>query len=1016
MPANAAYEALLAGTHVARYKVSPLFGALTYTATVSATPTFPAKAIAITSGVGTIANVKAGQRVMIRNAGGSFKGVTHVRFHGTISTSSIPIRETSSGSIDIASGDILTIYSLPLLVDKLVESDSAFNPDGLPIGDVNQFPLPLVSSGGWYVNTLPASGTLGVPMHGGGSTTVDIASTGVVTHAWSCASGTFNNATAANPIFTVTAAGEYILTHAVTDVTNSKVATQIVPVRVHDAADPPMECILNSVDGDAKGGGIRSASFQLFGNVSLEALPDGTPVILWADDERIGGDVQSFGHKNSGRSNILMVGYLRRDEWTLDDEGVEGITFEVISPIALLAEIVGYSKVMENNATPDVWSEIKDLSVSRAITQILQHYTNALQLFDLIFVGFVDADYPTFFLQRSTPYDQVVELADGLLSRLICDRAGGFEIQRRLECTPLDERNTPVTTITLTKSVVQDWSMSRDHRLPLDTLKTNGFIKGLADNTAVFAKFPASPGTGTLLQTITRLILQDADERLEVTALLGAWENHVFFDADGVQRYAPELTLELAGSYGRLFQFYREWVKFTGVTTLRNIDLSAFRWLVMAVSESFEDGTASTTLTLRAETNAPARTAVDDPQDTGTEVPIEPPIVIQPPVTVPPVTRIPGWTGELPIKMFALSNAESKAAFATSFNFTTGVVTWADRSTGLSGGGIWARSDPYNYYRRLALTANGLYRNNDITISGSWSQVATNTQIFGNSARRGYKLLMSHMRQGWIMALSGDSGAGVSLDYGATWTQVGIDGGSGSWGTSVGRGGDAEICGHDANHLYSIVQSGSFWLHDVFKSIDGGLTWVATGGQASNGGGLLSAMNMHIPYKKAGGAANLDNGNLHIYTSAKATPTAPQALLSSSVDGGVVFSQLYYEDASGWQPAHSFVGSGLTAFTHDANYWWSSARQNGTDHFGIWRTTDNYSSTSIKYNAPAHYHYGMVNGWSQDPGCAIIFHATYQIAWTLDGGTTMWNTKPTGWADGIAYAEFDLSDFITARG
>jgi len=686
MPANAAYEALLAGTHVARYKVSPLFGALTYTATVSATPTFPAKAIAITSGVGTIANVKAGQRVMIRNAGGSFKGVTHVRFYGTISTSSIPIRETSSGSIDIASGDILTIYSLPLLVDKLVESDSAFNPDGLPIGDVNQFPLPLVSSGGWYVNTLPASGTLGVPMHGGGSTTVDIASTGVVTHAWSCASGTFNNATAANPIFTVTAAGEYILTHAVTDVTNSKVATQIVPVRVHDAADPPMECILNSVDGDAKGGGIRSASFQLFGNVSLEALPDGTPVILWADDERIGGDVQSFGHKNSGRSNILMVGYLRRDEWTLDDEGVEGVTFEVISPIALLAEIVGYSKVMENNATPDVWSEIKDLSVSRAITQILQHYTNALQLFDLIFVGFVDADYPTFFLQRSTPYDQVVELADGLLSRLICDRAGGFEIQRRLECTPLDERNTPVTTITLTKSVVQDWSMSRDHRLPLDTLKTNGFIKGLADNTAVFAKFPASPGTGTLLQTITRLILQDADERLEVTALLGAWENHVFFDADGVQRYAPELTLELAGSYGRLFQFYREWVKFTGVTTLRNIDLSTFRWLVMAVSESFEDGTASTTLTLRAETNAPARTAVDDTPLVEVLPPTEPP-VYYPPVGDPDPPTDGNGLGDFAGTLAVFDGTNSKVHITTNFDRlrSAGTPTWTGNLISLTG-------------------------------------------------------------------------------------------------------------------------------------------------------------------------------------------------------------------------------------------------------------------------------------------------------------------------------------------
>src|SRR5690349_23897741 len=110
---------------------TPLVGTQIWTGTVASTPTFPANALAITSGSGTIADVKRGMRVTIESSGGLFKGETHIRAAGTISSTVIPIRETSKGAINIASGDVIRVYNAIYLQDKLVSADPTFSPDGL---------------------------------------------------------------------------------------------------------------------------------------------------------------------------------------------------------------------------------------------------------------------------------------------------------------------------------------------------------------------------------------------------------------------------------------------------------------------------------------------------------------------------------------------------------------------------------------------------------------------------------------------------------------------------------------------------------------------------------------------------------------------------------------------------------------------------------------------------------------------------------------------------------------------
>lgn len=1004
---SANYAALDSGYRIRAY-LSLMTGDSVLVGTVSATPSDPVLNVAYTVTSGSASDVRSGMRVVVRSSGGAFKGTLSVRYSGTISTTNLPVREFSSGDVQVVSGDVFTVYSDLLPSDKLVSADETFSPDSTTYVDQNADPPPLVTSGGWWAGWVTNSP---VPFYGVDSVTVDADSVSGVTHAWAASGGTLSAASGDSTALTVTTAGKYIVTHTGTDPDNSKSAAQRIPVRAHDASDPPLDIFLNSLDGD-EATGFRT-SFELMDAGTLDDIPDLAPVIIWADEWH--GDTNaSYGAAVAGRGHIICAGYLRRDSTSLDADD-ETLTFEVVSPIALLEEIAGFSKYFAQASSPASWQEIAGLSVWRAIIQILRHYTNYLDLFDLVFVSILNRDYPNFPIQKSNPVAQIRELADAIDCRFVeADRTGRMEVQRILDFTPLDERGTPATTLTLTKDRFIECEVTREHFAPLETYRLRGFIKGYTDNTPVFARFPASPGRGTVSGTVEKIIADDQADALERCALRGAQANRVFFDADGVKHHAPTARLRLFGNYAQALGFHREWIAFSGYTTVRGIDLSDYRWNVVSVSVRYDgDEDATTEVELRAETHAPASGAVDDTPETEIVIPTEPPVVRPPVVTVPPVVRIPEWTDELPIKMFILSYSETKAAKATSFT-SGGTITWTDISTGLSGTGIWARSDPYNYFRRFALTTNGLYVCDDIwAASPSWSQRATNTAMFGDSARRGYKLLMSHMVKGWIMALSGDTGAAVSFDYGYTWSQVSIKGGAASWGTSVARGGDTEICGHDANHLYSLVQAADSRFHDVYKSSDGGLTWSATGGTVHNGGGSISPMCLHIPYRKPGGADNDDDGSMYVYTTAHSS--GPQAALQQSTNGGVTFG-VQISGAGSYDPAHSAIGNPFNAFTHDANYWWFAVVQDSTSNALIARTTNKFTSwaTSNGFSG-AGYYTALVNGWSMSPDAAVIWSTAQRISITTDGGASWFGNLPSGWADGVAYVEFDLSDFISAR-
>lgn len=619
MSANQA--AIRASGNWMRVYVSFLTGNVVATGTITATPANGATTLAITVSTGSAANIKRGMTVYIKSAAGVLKGVTRVRYSDqTIDATNLPIRENARGTINIVSGDTWEVRDDIRLSDKLVEADEAFNPDGLAYSDQNSDQRPIACSGGHWAGDVSM---LPITTAGSASVTVDPDSAGTVSHLWTPPSGlTFasGTSTSANPTFTGPA-GEYWVTHAVTDTSNSETTTQYVGYKITDDNDPPFEGLMEAPSGDEENG--WSARFRPFDPVLLTSIPDNCLAIVWKQ-EYIAGVQQSFGAAVPGRSHILMTGYLRREDGAFTgDTGVEELTFEIISPMARLQELIGYSKVMISEASPDAWSEVKTLTVRRAILQIVAVYTSLQQSgFDfIVHSNYSDAVYPRFYLQKAEPLAQLRELADGRDARIICDRTGRFELQTRPELIPIGDRAAAVITLAIDSEDFVDWSYTREHDGTVEIVECQGFTAG-STPAPVFSRWPGlTPGTGNEATVVTRLIVDSQTDCNQRCGRRGAALNSVYMDANGLKQQAVDLTLVLPGSY-HVFDFYGEYVQFDKVTTLRGLDfLDQLFYLKSATYEPDDKGAGKVRLTLRTATNAVAGQTYTPPLEADSNLP-----------------------------------------------------------------------------------------------------------------------------------------------------------------------------------------------------------------------------------------------------------------------------------------------------------------------------------------------------------------------------------------------------------
>jgi len=772
MPTMSGNLTALRSSHTARVYMSLLTGSSVLTGTVSADADETSELnIAYTLDTGDAADVLPGYRVMVYDSSGYFKGMTSVRYSGTISSTNIPVRELSAGEILVVSGDTFTVYDDVVLTDKLPAASVGFEPDSTTYTDQGSNPPPIATSGGNWAGWLTSAGTVAVPFDGSDSYTVDPDSSGTITHAWSCASGTWDDATSATPTLTLSAAGKYTVFHQITDDTNSKTDTQVIRVRVHDANDPPYECLLSNNSGDPQGG--FGVTMTLFANADLVTIPDLAPVLVW-QDQTLAGTPASYGAKVESRSHVVLNGFVRRDRGRgSGDTGLEEIEFEVINPLARLGELPGFSKVMLRNQSPADWQNIKTLTVWRAIVHLLRNYTNITQHFDLVSDGFPDAAYPAFYVQKQTTLEQARELADSRGGRIVCDRTGRIEVQLRIEFTALASRTSLDTTISLSSLDIINYELSRDHAGTVETYRARGFTAATdtASAAPLFARWPASPARGNAAPVIDKLICDDQSDLFNQCALRGAWENAVFYEAGGIHHRAPEVRLTLFGGYAHLFQFYRELVFVQLLTNMRGITTLTYRFIPQSVSVDYADGTATTTLVMRAETHASGSYAVDDTPAAESYAPTDPGITFPPILTTSPILDADGLSA-LTDTLAVFDATNKKVHIVTGFRSvlsggTPSATGYALSLTGSLASFTYIAGSSVN---GVVATTEEVRSISDIfgarTLGTAQAYTATNQAQVQLQSERGNPNNVVVM----IYRDTGGSAAYYSTDAGATWT------------------------------------------------------------------------------------------------------------------------------------------------------------------------------------------------------------------------------------------------------
>ena len=149
--------ALRADGHRVRTYLAVFGGVVVASGTLDAAPATGAVALDWTRTAGSSSDIKPGYRVVVEDGSGHLKLETSVRYSGTISDSSIPIREIATAEFTLSASDVVKVYNVPVLTDKLVEANATFAPDGIAYSNQNTVIAPITTSGGHWAGLPPCT-------------------------------------------------------------------------------------------------------------------------------------------------------------------------------------------------------------------------------------------------------------------------------------------------------------------------------------------------------------------------------------------------------------------------------------------------------------------------------------------------------------------------------------------------------------------------------------------------------------------------------------------------------------------------------------------------------------------------------------------------------------------------------------------------------------------------------------------------------------------------------------------
>lgn len=777
---------------------------------------------------GAYTDLERGMEIVFTDASGHYKGRSHIRVGGNIDTTAIPIEEYALAKLNLAAGDLAYIYDEHRLHPKIVYASAHFEPEILTHTDEGSNPPPRILTGGAWAGRADAGQDFAsVPFDYTGSrntdpdsTPTDVSFTTRTQTGVTAASGYTDTddqivleIAASATAYTVTVEGE--------DDDNGKVTLRRTPVMVHDDDHPPHEVIVTAYDGTQENG-FNFTIEVVDGAVDIDTIPEGCLCVLWTD-ERHNEAWASYRNRAPGREHIIGVGYIRRETLSGDGEtGVSTTAFEVESPLSILRQLTSYSKVMEQAASPDSWAEVKTLSIKRAIIQLLQFYTNLLEVFDVSFdAAFLDKAYPALYLQRSNVADQVKELADGVDARMVCDRTGRIDLHTFPPFIPLADRPAIATAWDFDADDVIAWEINSIHYDPVEQMKTSGFTAGLTGNSPVFSLYPGhAPGTGIDAPTRDRLIVDDQDDINARTSYYGTFYDDVYMDSDGLKYRAFELRMTLRGGYN-FFDFSKAYTEFTealqGLTRIEDLTLFLF-YLTNISWTAGENGEGETQVTFKVATGSDAPSETYVPPDESLNYPsIDYP---SPPWTPLPSATQTGVLGRGTANLVILGS-DTNLFYVDLRTGTYSLVTLS----GLSGTPVAFILNPFQTDQAgIATTTQArfvsdLWDTPTLSTAHSFAYTSAFRTMQSSRCTPGLFVVNSH-------DVDGACDIDISLDA-STWSLAKADLGT----AYPGGGGDTVLPAvfaseHVAGKLYACAYTGGTVATRLYVSTDGaGATW-----------------------------------------------------------------------------------------------------------------------------------------------------------------------------------------------
>lgn len=991
--------------------------------TVTAAAAEPMFAISYTGTGGDYTDVEPHMEVEVFSSAGASKGRLRVAL-GTVTSTSLPVNETSKGRMKVVAGDTFVVMREWRLRDLLVGASLTFPKDSR-VAYTNQnalvAPLPL-TGGHWAGPADDGQAYATVPFFGSLSRVMDADSGGTKTYLWDVKDGTIVTGTSTDADIVVQfPAGKRWIDFTVTDADNSASATQRVCVIVEDAEHPPLPCSIDDLSGTRADGWRVTFQLPLSAYSAISALPDGQ-MILYHEDEWRAGTKASYGSPIDGRSRLKFVGFLVRESINVDQES-GFVTFEALSPLAVLSLLPGFSQALLDQAS-STWQTYPDLTVLNAIVYLIVWHTTLPMLFDLDMSKALDRPYPRLYIQQNTPYAEVMELVDNLSSEFVCDRAGRFYVQRKFSCSTTEVRDAADTLLRLTASDIVSLRVTREHRYKSAQMEGKGFTQGASGKPVLSVAPGEAPAEAPDFTSSNTMIVTDQEELNVLTGWAYAEENSLY---NGMP-VPPELEIRLRGGY--------DVGDFTAQVVLldlppeydpRGIGYDDARLQIESIQITYGDGGKEVTWTCSHETIGEKGTMRHVPQDSLSNIGIDFNLDFNIPYpTVSTGSRLTPPPGAVPLKMLVQGPAAGQFSRSTMFDFAAGTANFENIGAAITGAQFDGAPDRWRYSRRFVITEDGIFECPNVwDVSPSFSLMASGNDIFGTPVLTRARIETSINRRGYIAVSSGDLFA-CSFNDGASWTVTNFTG----YATGLGTHGVSSFVlsprnnGGDENDgvLYLAYRiQGAAWgvpTHwRIFKSTDWGRTWnLRPNLNYSANFGQYEAY-MHIPYTKPGGAPNANDDSQWLWWHYSEGDAGPMTSSWMSTNGGssVAYSRGYPTFGS---PTPRVYVRQQTSYTDDGAYGYLMFADNSYTYIASTKDgwvsffTGDHGSTATNQFIPmpltwSSFPFGC-NGWGTSPDI-MLWWGGNGLHWTVDRGLNWVNLSAPHSA---LIAEFDLTDWI----